>query len=389
MSKNDGKKFEVLKPQNGTALRDVANEQFGGLVDNNAIGRIVQAAQEIEVARKRILNEHATIGSRLGQIYQTILAAVQKQLGDTPQADDRASTLLYAFASRALHISRGSAIKYLQAYNRFADNAEALTYLNLSELTVLKRADISDAEVQRFIDARKSDEKYSRSEIIPFIEWSRRTHQDLNSVMANLESAEEQLNESLERQRDLEVQIRHLEEEVGKADSRNVSQKDQFDRAAAALASQANTVESLQMSVDRMSKERAALQKALSESKIREVVKEVQIEVLPPELESLSAAIVDATKTLDDRNSKIAEAEARLQALNHELVRSEDKEAENRGVTLRLDGLKADLDDALTKLRGATTNVRLEHRAALISLLRSAQAFCNELLPLTSRPNIN
>lgn len=165
--KDEKPRFDIVNPSASNSLRELAVHQLGQYVDNAAIGRIVQAAQEIELSRRRILSEHTAIGSRMFQIYHAILTSVQKRFGAGERAQSEADALLYSFAAKALRISRGSAIKYLQAFHHFSDNADAITFLNLGELTILKRADITEEEIQRFIDARKADETYSRKDIIP------------------------------------------------------------------------------------------------------------------------------------------------------------------------------------------------------------------------------
>ncbi|MFJ4291251.1 hypothetical protein ACIP1U_15925 [Cupriavidus sp. NPDC089707] len=377
------REFNLVDPK-PPALRELAIQQLGHYVDAGAIGRIVQAAQEIELSRKRILSEHTAIGSRLFQIYHVILTCVQKRLGDTPRARQEADDNLYNFAVRALRISRASAVKYLQAFHHFSENNDALTFLNLGELTILKRSDITPEEVQRFIDARKDDEPYSRKEIVPYIEWSRRTHQELNHVMATLEAAEEQLNESLERQRDLEAQMRHMREQVNSSDAQYAAQKEQLDRTSAALSSQTGAVDSLQHSIQRLTDERQALQKALAESKIREVVKEVKVEVIPPEYKTIADAVIDGSSKLEALNAQIKDAELRLSAFTNEVEHHQAKSVDARNLSLRIDGLKADLDDALAKFRGAVKAIKVkEHAPALVSLRRTVEAFHNELIAIT------
>ncbi|WP_354676598.1 hypothetical protein [Cupriavidus plantarum] len=382
--KDDDVRFDLVNPSESNSLRELAVHSLGEYVDSAAIGRIVQAAHEIELSRKRILAEHTTIGSRMFQIYHVILTSVQKRIGDSPRANKEAEAMLYTFASKALRISRGSAIKYLQAFHHFSDNNDAITFLNLGELTILKRSDITGDEIQRFIDARKNDESYSRKDILPYIEWSRRMHQELNTVMATLQAAEDQLNESLERQRDLESQMRLMREQMSSSDALNHAQKEQLDRSTAALNSQANTVESLQVLVTRLTNEKGVLQRSLAESKIREVVKEVPVAVVPPEYKDVAEAVVDANRQLDETNARLRDAQQELEKVNMAIDSSKAKEADSRNVVLRIDGLRADLDEALTKLRTTVTSIRQkEHGPALLSLRRTVETLHNELIGLT------
>lgn len=382
--KDEKPRFDIVNPSASNSLRELAVHQLGQYVDNAAIGRIVQAAQEIELSRRRILSEHTAIGSRMFQIYHAILTSVQKRFGAGERAQSEADDLLYSFAAKALRISRGSAIKYLQAFHHFSDNADAITFLNLGELTILKRADITEEEIQRFIDARKADETYSRKDIIPYIEWSRKTHQELNSVMATLQAAEDQLNESLERQRDLEAQMRAMREQANVSDAQKLAQKEQLDRSTAALNSQANTVESLQVLVQRLTTEKTALQKTLAESKIREVVREVRVEVVPPEYKDVAEAVIEANRQLDEAKAQLREAQQHLGDINVQIQAHESQAADSRSTALRIDGLCADLDDALSKLRATIKSIKKkEHGAALLSLRRRVESFHNELIGLT------
>ncbi|RZT35398.1 hypothetical protein [Cupriavidus agavae] len=382
-NEDDKAKFDLVQPSASGSLRELAVRELGEFIDSAAIGRIVQAAQEIELSRRRILSEHTAIGSRIFQIYHTILTCCQKRFGEE-RAQGEADRLLYAFASRVLHISRGSAVKYLQAFHHFSDNADAITFLNLGELTILKRADITEDEIHRFIEARKADETYSRKDILPYIEWSRKTHQELNSVMATLQAAEDQLNESLERQRDLEAQMKAMREQANASDAQKMAQKEQLDRSTAALSSQANTVESLQVLVSRLTVEKNALQKSLAESKIREVVREVKVDVIPPEYKSVADAVIDANRQLDEAKAQLREAQQQLGELNVQIQGHESKAADSRSTSLRIDGLCADLDDALNKLRATIKSIKKkEHGPALLSLRRTVETFHNELIGLT------
>lgn len=110
----------------------------------------------------------------------------------------------------------------------------------------------------------------------------------------------------------------------------------------------------------------------------------MKVEVVPAEYKDLSDAVIGESSKLDATKAQVKEAERRLAEVNAELEQHEAKEADSRSLALRIDGLKADLDDALAKLRSSVKAIKVkEHGAALLSLRRSAEAFHNELIAIT------
>ena len=75
--KDEKPRFDIVNPSASNSLRELAVHQLGQYVDNAAIGRIVQAAQEIELSRRRILSEHTAIGSRMFHRHGTGLSSTK------------------------------------------------------------------------------------------------------------------------------------------------------------------------------------------------------------------------------------------------------------------------------------------------------------------------
>lgn len=343
-------------------------------VDSAAIGRIVHAAEQIAQSRERIRTEYMIIGSYLADIHQTIYISLNKRLDNPVKAKLQAAKLLNDFASRALQISKSTVTQYLQVYQRFVNSSEAVEFLNLGELTILKRSDISEAEVKLLVDAKKRKEPFSRDEIIPFIERYRAANDEINTLMAQLETAKEQLAAGTAQKTELELEIKYLRERSNTADQKEAEHRDALAAAQLALDSQSNSVHALQLAVERFGREKAELEKRISEMRVREVVKEV--EVVPKEYKSISDAITEASKKLAETNAELAKSEQRLATVKGEILDSEDGALKGRQLENRLAGIKADIESVCDKFRSiCTTNAVAKHRGDLLSLRDAARHF--------------
>ncbi|SPK77432.1 conserved protein of unknown function (plasmid) [Cupriavidus taiwanensis] len=343
-------------------------------LDSAAIGRIVHAAEQIAQSRERIRTEYMIIGSYLADIHQTIYISINKRLDNPAKAKMQAAQLLNDFACRALQISKSTVTQYLQVYQRFVNSSEAVEFLNLGELTILKRSDISESEVKLLVDAKKRKEPFSRDEIIPFIERYRAANDEINTLMAQLETAKEQLAAGTAQKTELELEIKYLRERSSTADQKEAEHRDALAAAQLALDSQSNSVHALQLAVERFGREKAELEKRIAEMRVREVVKE--IEVVPKEYKSISDAITEASKKLAETNAELAKSEQRLAAVKGDILDNEDGALKGRQLENRLAGIKADIESVCDKFRTiCTTGAVAKHRGDLLSLRDAARHF--------------
>ncbi|WP_153955333.1 hypothetical protein [Cupriavidus necator] len=343
-------------------------------IDSAAIGRIVHAAEQIAQSRERIRTEYMITGSYLADIHQTLYIALNKRLDNPGRAKSQAARLLNDFASKILQISKSTVIQYLQVYQRFVNSSEAVEFLNLGELTILKRSDISDDEVKLLVDAKMRKEPFSRDEIVPFIERYRAANDEINTLMAQLETAKEQLAAGTAQKTDLELEIKYLRERSNAADQKEAAHRDALAAAQLALDSQSNSVHALQLAVERFGREKAELEKRISEMRVREVVKEV--EVAPKEYKSISDAITDASKKLAETNAELAESEQRLATVKGEILDSEDTALKGRQLENRLAGIKADIESVCEKFRAiCAPGAFAQHRGDLFALREAGRQF--------------
>ena len=86
----------------------------------------------------------------------------------------------------------------------------------------------------------------------------------------------------------------------------------------------------------------------------------------------------------EEESRLILETQQHLGDINVQIQAHESQAADSRSTALRIDGLCADLDDALSKLRATINSIKKkEHGAALLSLRRRVESFHNELIGLT------
>ncbi|MBY4898661.1 hypothetical protein [Cupriavidus sp. AU9028] len=347
-------------------------------VDTAAIGRIVHAAEQIAQARERIRTEYMLIGSYLADIHQTMYIALNKRLENPARAKTQAGKLLNDYASNTLQISKHTVIQYLQVYQRFVNSSEAVEFLNLGELTILKRSDISDAEVQLLVDARKRQEQFSRDEIVPFIERYRAANDEINTLMAQLETAKEQLAAGTSEKIQLELEIKYLRELSATSGKKESELRDALAAAQIALDSQSNTVHSLQLAVERFGREKTELEKRVSEMRVREVVKEV--EVVPRGYQSIKDAIDQANQELADTNAALSKTRADLSAAQNELLDSKTLKLDERQLSIRLTGIKADIEAATEKFQTSFSTAGTKPLRPLLVTLRDAAKNLYELV---------
>ncbi|WP_454734067.1 MULTISPECIES: hypothetical protein [Cupriavidus] len=253
---------------------------------------------------------------------------------------------------------------------------EAIEFLNLGELTILKRSDISEEEVQLLVNAKKRHESFSRDEILPFIERYRAASDEVNTLMAALESAKEQLSNGLAQKTELELEIKYLRERATSADTKESEHREALAAAQAALDSQSHTVQSQRVSIDRLRLEKEGAEKAIAEMRVREVVREVKVEVVPSGYKSVSDAIDTARRELAETENQLNVKKQQLNSIASELLDRETTAAEKGRIEIRLAGLKADIDEATMKVRSATGlgTFSREHQPHIASIRDSMRA---------------
>ncbi|GLC91949.1 hypothetical protein Tamer19_13570 [Cupriavidus sp. TA19] len=378
-------KFELTESPRQPSILDLAREQLTPYFDQTAIARIVQAGEEIAIARERIFSEHVMIGSRLTQIQHIMCTSLTAHRADPAKAANEARTLLYRFAEHSLKIPKWSAKRYVQIYERFMHNNDALTFLNVGELNTLKRQDITADEVALVIKAKKANESFSRSEILPFIDRYRALVAEMDTLETQLAGTEEELSASMAQQDQYQFELKYLKEQIAAAGRSTEAQEAALIEAQTALASQSANVDALQTAIQKVNREKADLQSQLADIKIRVEVKEVP--VVPEGYASLTQAIADAQAKLQQVASEIQASEEKLASMqaaiaaNETSVHSPTARHADRSISLRLDGLLADFDSLREKFQSCRQARELhDHRSTLSSLAASVAIFHQELL---------
>jgi len=80
------KKFELADQPRQPSILELAREQLAAYLDPAAIARIVQAGEEIAIARDRIFSEHIVIGSKLAQIQHILYTSLAPRRDSPEQA---------------------------------------------------------------------------------------------------------------------------------------------------------------------------------------------------------------------------------------------------------------------------------------------------------------
>lgn len=382
---DNNSKFELTEPPRQPSILDLAREQLAPRFDQTAIARIVQAGEEIAIARERIFSEHVIIGSRLTQIQQIMCTSLTAHRSDPVQAANEARMLLYRFADQSLKIPKWSAKRYVQIYERFMHHNDALTFLNVGELNILKRHDITADEVALVVKAKKANETFSRNEILPFIDRYRALAAEMETLETQLAGTEEELSASMAQQDQYQFELKYLKEQIAVAGRSTEAQQAALIEAQTALASQSANVDALQTAVEMVNREKADLQRQISEMKIRVEVKEVP--VVPERYASVTQAIEDAQARLQQVTRELQESEAQLAnrrgavAANELPAPASTTPPAERRIGLRLDGLIADFDALRDKFQSCRQARELrDHRNTISTLAASVATFHQELL---------
>lgn len=378
-------KFDLAGQPRKPSILELAREQLAAFLDPAAIARIVQAGEEIVIARDRIFSEHIVIGSKLSQIQHILYTSLAARRDSPEQALNEARMLLYRFSEHSLKLPKWSAKRYVQIYERFMHNKDALTFLNVGELNILKRQDITSQEVELIIKAKRANEPFSRDEILPFIDRYRALSSEMETLENQLAGTEEELSASLAQQDQLQLELKYLKDQMASAGRSTEAQQAALIEAQTALASQSANVDALQFAVEKGNREKADLQRQLGELKIRVEIKEVP--VVPEGYASVTEAIKDAEARLEQVTNELRVSEARLLeareviAANDQPSRERVSPPADRQVSLRLDGLLADFDALRSKFQTCQQARDLpEHRGTLATLAASVATFHQELL---------
>lgn len=245
------------------ALYSLARHELMPVLDEAALGKIVQASEEILESQDRIQMEIASIGSNIAHIDRTIHSHMKRAMGDVPQARKRASTVLFKYCQNVLKISRSYVWLYLKAHAKFMNNYDAITPFNIGELQVIVHSEITDEHVAILAEAKRQNPGLKRSEFKALAKHLREQDEGLQTVNHQLEAAREDLANSLAKQMDAEYETKQLRAQVADLNSAVDRHRTALADTTEELSRRNGAVSQLNMTIDTLSKERESLKAAL------------------------------------------------------------------------------------------------------------------------------
>ncbi|MFS8981161.1 hypothetical protein PO002_43480 [Cupriavidus necator] len=336
-------------------------------LDAAAIGRIVQASQEIFLSLDRIQTESLTIGARLAQIDTILLNMFEAACGNRQLARRQASTLLITYCQRVLQMSRSYVFLHMQIYRRFLDNNKALNLFSIGELALLVRASVSDEDLLMVIEEKEKNNKIGRADIRQLLHRSREAEEQLLEVEAKLEGTRDELAQAVSTQRDMEFEIKQLRTQAQQAATDRDSHRAALSDAQVDLARSNSSVSKFQMAIDDLTRERDRLVEQLATVKPRVETKEVIREVPPEKYVSTEAALKDVNEKLANAQQQLTETLAQVEVAQAAVASEADTQA-------MLSDFHAHFETMVTKFSLAQLRVLMEKNHAKVRPALEAMA---------------
>jgi hypothetical protein len=290
-----------------------------------AANEIVQALEEIHLSRHRIQSEHIAIGSRLDQIYQVLHGCIAKRMGDGNKAHVQARTLLYRIGAQELDLHHSTIYLYIRAYRKFANNADALHLLNIGEMALLVKNDITDLTVDVAVQAKRDNPTMPRAELDTLIRQVQEAQEQAQLASMRVEEVQEQLARSeatlTEQQREnagMKAQMSAITEQHG-IDRRTLSD------VQLELTTRSSAMSSMEMTISTLSSEREALQSQLKDAEAAAKDMTTPPPAVPDGYVALETAIEDKRVELAEISQKLDIARAAFEQLQ---AKEKEKQAE-------------------------------------------------------------
>ncbi|WP_153956119.1 hypothetical protein [Cupriavidus necator] len=336
-------------------------------LDAAAIGRIVQATQEIFLSLDRIQTESLAIGSRLAQIDTILVGKFEAACGNPQLARRQATGLLTTYCQRVLRMSRSYIFLHMQIYRRFLDNNKALNLFSISELSVLVRASVSDDDLLMVMEEKEKNNKIGRQEIRQLLRKSRETDEQLLEAEAKLEGARDELAQAVSTQRDMEYEIKQLRAQAQQTAAERDTHRAALSDAQVDLARSNSSVSKFQMAIDDLTHERDRLLEQLATAKARVETKEVLREVPPAGYVTIEAAI-------EDVNQRLAAAQRELKDTLTEMEAAHNAATSEANTHAILTDFHAHFEAMVTKFSLAQLRVLMESNSAKVRPLLETMA---------------
>lgn len=354
---NQGSNNAVFVPPQGRPIdvpalrvRKVTRTHFEGMLDDDGLARVSQAAEEVLLSVERIRNEHYIIGAQLSYVRGIILSAISETITDPHLASLRTSERLGDWGEAAMGMKRKSLRVYLAAHERYNHKSEAISAFSISELDILTRKDITDDEFDAVHALKLSDKDFKRTDIRPFLKKLRSTQTALYEAESKLDLANEAITETIASQQDQSFQIRDLQAEVTRLTKERDQGRESLSAAQVDLAKANASTSRLNMEVDQLTREQADLERRLEATRTNPPVKTIEVEVVPPALGLLEDALATLTAKISEAKHNLSQAHEERAAIQQDIIQQRLKVDAHNKVTTGLIDLIGAVEGAISKV---------------------------------------
>jgi hypothetical protein len=316
-------------------LNIAARETFGLELPDEIIRTIIHESEEIAHSTRRIMQEHMRIGGNVTHIMARVQDYMVGIASDTQPVRDRAAKLVYDYVQRVFKRSRSTVRCYMNCYEKFANNTEAVQNLGYSDMLLLLSKSTTDDVVEMVIEARKKNPDLSKLNMKKLVKEFTLAHEkiaekdtQIEAAASELENVVGQLDETQRAHRRLMAEHEALKQDV----ARN---KEGAESTRVTLGAVNGQITALQQQLANTEKELGARTRELSEATARVQTKEVPVPTVPEPYSNLQEAITASLDKLNDLNSELEAKKAELSSLKETLAAdtsaAKEKEAIEKG----------------------------------------------------------
>jgi hypothetical protein len=315
--------------ESGQTTLDRTRELMSTVVDDDVVNQIAQAIEEIHVSVLRIKAEHVAIGSRFDQIYQVLLANTRNQYASAQAAHNAAIGFVNRVAQSEFDLQRSSAYLYIRAYRKFAGNADAIHLLNISEMGLLLKKDITDDMIEQMIDAKRTNPDLSRKEFDELLKMLRKAQDQIHAAHIQTEAAQEELARSEAALANEQIEARSVRAQLAQEKAAREADHAALSSLELELNTRSAAVNKMDMTLTAQAKEIHGLQTQLHEVRVRT---DSPAATSAPARDVLEAAVTEKRSELVSLTGQLERARQELEAMNAQAAQKRATIAEDDAI---------------------------------------------------------
>lgn len=319
-----------------------AHEMFATELPESLIKTIIAESEEVAHSTRKILQEHMRIGGNFAHMMTRVINQKVGDHGDSIGVRNRAKEQVYDFLERLFRRKRSSVRLYIRCYEKFSTNSGAVAMLSHSDMSLLVGNGIGDDIVDAVIDAKRENPDLSKREVEKLIKDMRRAREQMSEKDTRIELVNNELENVVAQLDQAQLDNERLEAEAERL--RQDIARDQESRQSTLVEMNGvqRQISVLQQELANRERDLEIKTRQLNEASGKIETKEVHVPTLPDGLKNLHeameaelATLKDTTVQIEQRRVELAELEDKVAAQSSAIEANEMLERTMSGLVQR------------------------------------------------------